>query len=435
MDQLLDQAATAFHRFGEKMTPVRYLDKEQATVEEALRRGASNRLLATWLFWRRSNKQPGQVGPEYQALRPALLKLIQPQLLDYRQQVTAEFNSLRIRFGDPERVHSDLEHYHALRPIYYLAGYSNPLADIFQRIRPIPFLGKPTTGIHDAFAPVLARAVAILSAVAPELPGNVTAALQDSTIGAFVPRFIAGSAKLSNHAFGLAIDLDPASNPHLKNPVIPVLNKIVSAQIGRPFDFGKSFVEGKHWTGVLNDEQKTKVAHAYGRTGSLALQEWLKQHLPTYEQCVTKIAAGKNAAAGTALKQQADEAQQIIAEDSDLRLLQQLNGDVKAGFPTLATLRVWMQKGVQTIPLELAVALRQAIRESGQTGGWGQQDYEHSKDTMHFEIDAASAIPPDSGPRTLRELFPPEIRPFCDSGIYDAELDQPWPNVGFAGIH
>jgi hypothetical protein len=416
------------------MAPLRYLDNEQATVEEALRRATSIRLLTAWLYWRRGKKQAGQVGAEYQAMRPALAALIQPQLLAYRQQVTDEFNSLPVRFADPDRRSSDLEHYHAMRPLYYLAGYSNPLRDIFQRIRPIAFLGKPTTGIHDAFAPVLARAVAILTAVSPNLPAQVTAALHDPTIGAFVPRFIAGSTTLSNHAYGLAIDLDPASNPHLKQPVIGVLNQIVSARIGQAFDFGKSFVQGKEWSRLLSGDQQTKVAYAYARTGSLAVQAWLQQNLPTYEDCLAKIAAGKNAATGTALKQQADEARQTIAEDSDLRLLQQLNGDPSAGYPTLATLRVWMQKGIQTVPLELAVALRQAIREAGYDGGWGQE-YKHSKDTMHFEIEAKSAIPPDGTPRTVRQLLPPEMQALYDTGVYDAELDQTWPSGSFAGIH
>ena len=93
------------------MTSLHYFANEQAAVEEALRRAVSIRLLTAWLYWRRGKKLPGQAGAEYQAMRPALLALIEPQLLAYRQQVIAEFNSLLVRFADPDRRRTDASNY------------------------------------------------------------------------------------------------------------------------------------------------------------------------------------------------------------------------------------------------------------------------------------------------------------------------------------
>jgi hypothetical protein len=424
---------------------VQYVENERTIVEEAFRRGASVRLLIAWLFWRRSKVPPSQIdSSKAREIRSALYRLIEPQLLAYRSRITAEFSSLRIAFKDPSKGHTDLEHYHLMRPLYYVGGYDDPAKAIFQRIRQYYFLGKDVPGgVHEAFIRVLDRVSGILRATSPDLPARVAAAIGKQD-GGFVPRFIAGSTTLSNHAYGLAIDIDPPSNPHIKNPpkpkkpIIPVLNEVVSTRTGIRFDFGKTYAEGKEWSRFLNEDQKIMVTHMSASAASQAVQEWLQQNLPTYEDCTARIAAGAKAPAGSPARQQADEARQTIDEDRDLQLIQAIRGDGSEDYPSIETLRGWAKTGIQTIPLELVMAIKQAMRQSGYPkgagqGGWGQ-DYEHSKDAMHFEIEARQAIPPDTKPRTLSELFPAEIQPLCNQALFSPELDKTWPEVGLAGL-
>ena len=67
-------------------------------------------------------------------------------------------------------------------------------------------------------------------------------------------------------------------------------------------------------------------------------------------------------------------------------------------FHTMTELEGWADRGIQTIPIELAAAMAQLGFR------WGAM-YEHTKDVMHFELLAATVIKPDSGHRPLEEML------------------------------
>ena len=67
-------------------------------------------------------------------------------------------------------------------------------------------------------------------------------------------------------------------------------------------------------------------------------------------------------------------------------------------FHRMAELEAWADRGIQTIPIELAAAMAQLGFR------WGAM-YEHTKDVMHFELLATDVVKPDSARRPLEELL------------------------------
>jgi hypothetical protein len=414
---------------------MQYLPGEQQIVQEALRRGADEKLLITFIIWRRVSARQATTAPEeYKNLKTLLSQLIAQDISYYYNIVEEEYRNLRIDFSPPrgQLPRRDAnEHYHFMRPKYYMAGYDNPLHDIFNNIRPYFFLGKKVGGggLHNVFIHCLDGVPAELEKISSGLSDRVQASIKFQDAG-FVPRYIAGSETLSNHAYGLAIDIDPGSNPHLLTPVIAILNEVVVRRTGIAFDFGASYTQGREWSGVLTDEQKAKVLFANARLASNAVQEWLQQKLPTYEDCIAKIAAGRRSPSASPARKDADDAEQTMKEDRELQLLQLIRGDGSDNYPSVDTLHSWAKTGIQTIPIELAIAIAHACRKMGfprkhlhrpERSGWGQ-DYTTSKDAMHFEIEAVDAIPPNSAPRSLPEVFPADFLPFYELWLVGADV-------------
>lgn len=73
----------------------------------------------------------------------------------------------------------------------------------------VPGSGGRVVQVHRAMVPALQQVAARLSAEAAN--GRVYAI---TSVGAFNPRTIRGSHRMSRHAMGLAIDINPATNPH-----------------------------------------------------------------------------------------------------------------------------------------------------------------------------------------------------------------------------
>ena len=403
-------------------TQLGYLDDEQRTVEEGLKRGASENLLVGWLFEQRKRKQLlNSTASRAEALtaKESLRRLLQPQIVQYQNMVAAEFNSLTIRFNTSGSGRTDLEHYSLMRPLYYGLGYTNPVADIFSKIHGFHFLGKAVPGgVHSVLADVLSLVPGILNAVAPGLSDRVASCIlyQD---GGFVPRYIANTEVLSNHAFGLAIDIDPPFNPHVVNgEVIAVLNEVVSKRKGINFNFDERYTARSLANRLLTDEGRTKVTFLYARMASDAVKDWLTENLDSYEQCLAQITAGRNAKKGSNEETLSANAEEEIASDPDFQWIARITGRGKRAddYASLQTLHTWARYGIQTVPVELPLAIEQAMRIKGfpknqKNHPWGQE-WERSKDAMHFELVYSEAIPPDSQKRPLIDLFP--MYPFLE---------------------
>jgi hypothetical protein len=199
-------------------------------------------------------------------------------------------------------------------------------------------------------------------------------------VGGFVPRFIAGTERLSNHAFGLALDIDPVRNPHLKGKGdIAAFERAVGVHIGELFFAGS---EPARETQARLDEI------------GLRLRAWLAIWLPQYEALLDARARSRRGSAKdrAAASREAASLQRDISLNpaaADLHAL-----DTLVRNHGIATVRVW-QQGLGTIPPEVVDVFRQLGMKYG--ARWGTE-YEKSKDIMHLELQAAVALPKAAGP-------------------------------------
>lgn len=370
------------------------LDKaEREMIREALNEGSTQKAVVDLVFQRRQRQASQNPGMTREQLLKEITELVEPEVTAYRQKVTQEFQGLpghvRSSFGKQEA----LENYMAMRPVYYSAGYKKPAEQIFREIELVNLVGHQVVGgVHKELADRLRQVDQVLEGWSIGLAAQVKAeftnvagfvpVVKDKKLDRFVPRFVAGSTSLSNHAFGLAIDIDPSSNPHIKGKeVISALNWVVR-ELG--FDFGKRFVES-HPT--IPDEDWVAQIHLIASQASQRVKEWLQQHLPTFKPLVAKIKDAERVMKNS--KPKSKEYQQASAERK--ATLQQIQADenLKRVWVLYQSygdqLDVWATKGIQTIPLYLAIALKKLGVKWGQT-------YKTSKDAMHFELSAEEVI-------------------------------------------
>jgi hypothetical protein len=250
-----------------------------------------------------------------------------------------------------------LEKYLAMRGAYYRAGWACINRDVFDQIVPATFFGIPVQGgVHREMARVL-------KAVEDKFPGGLQGLDAGFVIGGFVPRFQEGSAQLSNHAFGLAIDIDPKWNPQLKSAAARAAFARATGE-----DIGRSLYP------VSSADMAAKI---YEKVAAISkrLQEWLNLWLPQYEQLMRSRADAVKDPEG---KQKAASIDRQIGSDQDLSAVAVLVREY-----SLATVKSWQAGGIGTIP-PLVI---QAFLEAGSPNGarWGGQ-YDNSKDFMHFEL-------------------------------------------------
>lgn len=283
----------------------------------------------------------------------------------YKAQVSSEYRSLsdtvRAAFGS----HGD---YLYMRPLYYQYGYNTPFKTIFSKIGPVNFLEKEVVGgLHEELRTRLPKVERTLNEWSPGLSSRV--AKEVTSIGGFVPRYIAkkegqtGPQKLSNHAFGLAVDITSPWNPHIKDPsVFEVLKDITGYDFGRKFDplasGDKVFIATRQWQ--------------MSREASDKLKQWLGIYLPMYE------------------------ARSISSHDADTTLQLKRIG-ILVKFHGLKQVREWAVHGIQSLPHELVAAMA----ENGISSGM----YEKSKDDMHFELWPKNVLPPDHPHRSVQDLL------------------------------
>jgi D-alanyl-D-alanine carboxypeptidase len=373
-------------------------EMERALLMEALNRGAGTlelfRMLKTW----RAQRQRRHPRTVFGLLNfddvlvggfadQAETFLVRQCREDYDRMLRDEFSSLPDDVHDSFAFdkHEPFAYYCQMRPVFYRAGYSDPCETIFLKIEPAQFLGHNVAGgLHEVFRDRLARLERELDSWSPGLSQRLSSQIKNKNVGGFVPRYIAPkqghrqkAPSLSNHAFGLAIDIDPDWNPHIKDQeVVDVLKEITG------YDFGQVLVPKEKG---IPEMDRIAQTHARVHEASDRLRTWLKRYLPVYEaelrKASTPASFPTDPAAPPVCEDPSEESKQII------RLLK---------YHKLAELKQWSTKGIESVPLELAAAMANLGFR------WGGS-YEHSKDIMHFELEAKDALKPDQEARSLED--------------------------------
>jgi hypothetical protein len=329
----------------------------------------------------------------------------------YQNEVKREFDSLP---EDVQRAFSfeggSLYNYFRIRPAYYNAGYDDPAGAIFTKMRTATLAGKNVVspGVHQKLAEKLPTVDQFLNQCEPGLALKMGQLIR--SVGGFVPRYIAPrqgqnfGPVLSNHALGLAIDIDPSGNPHIKDKdVIKILNEIAKKS---GIDYGGSIME----RGELPAEVWAAGMHKRAQSASDLVKVWLSKYLPVFEaqeeraRLELEAAHAKTAAAKELILNK-------LSGNSTNPMSPALSVDEQDAIQKIKTLKKyhpiseikgWAVLGIQTIPQLLAVALIKAGLR------WGQS-YHDTKDAMHFELvddHGRAVVGPESHPRNVDELFP-----------------------------
>lgn len=385
--------ATRFHFVDPlrlETSPAKSHEWDDALVREALQRGASEFDVMERLERRRIREETARTSMGVEPLGwPADFSVVHEALAALRNIAQQEFASLspwvqesfkydinekalaaKAARRPPEPAWPPLDYYILMRAALYQHGYNDPAEAVFHRITQATLLGqKIIGGVHLNFADSLQSLEQRLERLSPGLAGRV--AKDITSVAGFVPRFQAlkhgkkGPPALSNHALGLAIDIDFVSNPHIKEPaVVAAMREITGV------DFGKPFLQ---YSTDMPPVERAKEIHRIGKQASDAVQQWLKKWLPTYLEL-----EGRK-------KTKASFPEAVLDSETD-RNLGLLRTVIK--HHELWQVKVWMENGIQSIPVELAAGLEEIGFRWGST-------YERHKDAMHFELLPEKVLPPD----------------------------------------
>jgi hypothetical protein len=233
------------------------------------------------------------------------------------------------------KIHSHFENgldtYLELRPMYQAKGLTNPAEYLDAHIKPVSFFGHKTPA-NDVLETPLKTAEATLK------NNQVTPAV--SSFWAFVPRKTA-AGKLSNHAMGRAVDINPGENPHIKSKQdILVIEAVTGVDLG-----AKQSAEDMREASESFKQDFTKA--------------WIDEQKAELKE-LGKIPRAKRS-----------------AEDKKrIKELQKLTVAIKVRHSVLNS---YAKKGFFNLQQELVDALVGAGFSWG--GGW-----KNEKDFMHFEI-------------------------------------------------
>jgi hypothetical protein len=309
---------------------------------------------------------------QVEALRPIVVARYQAYLAHTKSEfdalspfVQASFAPIRTEpCPDPFSVATAEDKYRVLRGAYYRAGYTSIKRDILDHIVPTTFFRIAVSGgTYLELRELLIDVENEVRRINPGLGNQVAAG--GFRIGGFVPRFQCGSNQLSNHAFGLAIDIDWDWNSQIKTKskrVIDAFERATGEKVNVLFRNSSSF----------NDIRQT-----YERAAAFSgkLQAWLRKWMPKYEQLQTDRIKYKN---DPTAKQKLSMIENEIITNPDLAALNTLINEYKK-----PTVQAWQAYGIITIPPEII----ESFVKLGQKNGarWGGE-YAESKDFMHLEL-------------------------------------------------
>lgn len=309
-------------------------------------------------------------------------------------RLEAEFNS----FGDEVRgafaanaqtngakKGDGLASYRYIRARLWRLGWLDP-PTIFRQIVPA---GKVAESATLLGAPIQWGAHALLLETLGELAAPQGHAPPVRDVIGFQPRRIAGSEALSNHVFGLAIDIDPTSNPHV---VSKRVREIFTQHSGLDFMQPLVIPKGK-------DASETMFRNLSG--ASERFRRWLATALPIERKLVAahKDAILKLAIAEGALDRTMDADMRSAAEAQHEAAKRELAAAEFAVSNSAEAWEVgqlreqwggavdkWQATGIISLPFGVVQSLKALSKDDPSLQlRWGAE-YEKSKDTMHFEL-------------------------------------------------
>jgi LysM repeat protein len=275
-----------------------------------------------------------------------------------RQQAAAEWaqyrRRIKIHFGDQE----PFERYVTLRPKYQNMGIANPAEYIARNIGTVHFFGARGQAHVAHMQPLLRAAEQNLRArgIVPTI----------SSMGGFVPRDIRGSATLSNHATGHAIDLDDETNPLLRDPQGATF-RVIAAATGTDF---RSLPRERQGSATVHTRAAIEEMRRAGeRFGQVFNPAWVARQRARLQELRRQSAPSR---------EQRDERTELEGLVAALDLL--AARAARRQYGNLNELRAAAGSGFISLSTELIEELRNVGFR------WGG-DYEESRDFMHFELD------------------------------------------------
>jgi hypothetical protein len=338
----------------------------------------------------------------------------------YDQQCQNEFSklnpSLKPSFNNPIdymgiSFPEPWQYYQWLRPYYYRAGIVDPVTAL-NEIDSATFLGHPVIGgVNQRLRKILEEAENELD----KMGAKDDVAKSIKSVGGFVPRPInspKGMIDLSNHALGQAIDIDPATNPDIQGIAAKDVDEVLN-YLKVPYRFRESFLEAQDI--AQKPEAQAEIARGKVEAISHAIQKFLATWLDEWEEWETKrqrdelklkelekaedqqrakrdksIGMEKSYVAFQAASKQYRDAQletweqkkQIDKDGAEFTQNEQPFVYVEILVNALGGIsqaRLYRDKGLVTLPLQLFIAMKKAGARSG-------IEYEKKKDIMHFEV-------------------------------------------------
>lgn len=271
-------------------------------------------------------------------------------------------NPILAEWNAHPRIHphfaNGFQTYSQLHPLYQARGIANPAQYLDNNITSVTFLTHYRTFAHQDMQAYLTRAETHLT-TDPAIPIG-----DRNAFWAFVPRTIVGQAnQLSNHALGKAIDINPGTNPLIRNQHdIRVIKFITNVDFGEQQAYGQTTA-----TGQAHIETST-LREATEKFRSTFSQLWLNQLTQTLSE-IENITNSEDARNYPLPPQYRD----INEYSNEIR--QVLNSANRR----LGKLMKYKDSGF--------IDLEQSVIDAFVTAGfkWGGE-YERKKDTMHFEI-------------------------------------------------
>jgi len=295
------------------------------------------------------------------------------EYLSIKPEIQKEFQkSARARNQQP------IEFYKRLRPYYYRAGFTAP--KILNDIKSIKFLGSDLM-VHVEMEKILKRAEQIVNDLPREVKLEVYSKVH--TILGLQLRPIAGKETLSLHALGLAIDIDPGSNPQVIGKVAKAINDILDSMPSEmvPDKVSQGHLEDSNIKRDLSITSEERLLQAYEKLLSTSqdIQAFLEQKtndlelLDDWEQ--TYLSKKDDPKLGN--QPYALLGNLIVAFGGGNKESQIKNG--------IRKIKAVKENGLVTIPLELFNALNKSNATSG-------IEWHTQKDIMHFETTVPSTF-------------------------------------------
>ncbi len=380
--------------------PEELTQDEQAIVYRMLDLGATRDRVESVIATRRKTFAQRTAGSSHVEYFPENIQQgIEALANSHQSMVDDEFESLpgsvQASFQDPnQRASSEKEQYRKFRPHYRAAGY-----------QPAKLLAGSDAGIDtgrllnttvQAQREVLTR----LEQVQAQL-GNKLNGIKE--VGGFQPRTQYESGVLSNHALGLAIDVEAPDNPIITDPkVLDAIHGITGINPTTRFVILPSANDAAE--GLFSRGDPLAAAYDDAKSISAKLKGWLKPFLEKQKVLDDALAKEQQLHEGegdweVAVADRIAAEQELQAlKDWELFVVLRDSQEVQKW----GGVEAWAERGVLSLPLEFVAEMsKQGFR-------WGGT-YGNRKDYMHFELMDQSRtqpfIPPHEAAQSLQQFI------------------------------